>query len=170
MDCPTTPSFVLRNLRGATLRTGLRTETTLMVLGVASLAFAILAQGPVGSFGLWPAFILLLDPVNRRLGAPSILGDWQAGRWDRTAALIAAAVICGFLWEFWNQWAAAKWTYDLPFLGALEQIRYFEMPVVGITGYLPFGIECWVMYQSALLICRKLGLRLGAPSAAGVIV
>jgi hypothetical protein len=160
----------LRKLRGPSLGTGRRTEAALVLFGVANLAFALLVQNPVGSFGLWLAFILLLDPVNRRLGAPSILADWQEGRWGRTVALIVAAIICGLFWEFWNQWAAGKWTYNLPFLGSLERVRYFEMPLVGIAGYLPFGIECWVMYQSALLVCRKLGLRLGEPQSATAIV
>jgi len=141
-----------------------------MLLGLASLMFALLAQDPIGSFGIWLAFTLLLDPVNRRLGAPSILADWQRGEWGRSVALIVAAVICGVFWEFWNQWAASKWTYNLPFLGPLEDIRYFEMPIVGISGYLPFGIECWVMYQSALLSARKLGLRLEPPTSSAAIV
>jgi len=160
----------LRNLRGPSLRTGPRAETTLFLFGVGSLGLALLAQDPIGSFGLWLAFALLLDPVNRRLGAPSILADWSEGRWGRTAALVAAALICGFLWEFWNYWAVGKWTYRLPFLGQLEQIRYFEMPTIGLAGYLPFGIEYWVMYQTALLACRKLGLQLEAQRSETAIV
>ena len=35
----------------------------------------------------------------------------------------------------------------LPFLGAAERYRYFEMPLVGLLGFIPFGIECWVMWQ-----------------------
>lgn len=159
----------LRNLRGPALRIGPRGEAVLILLGLASLAFALLAQDPVGAFGIWLAFTLLLDPVNRRLGAPSILADWQRGHWGRTVALIAAAVVCGFFWEFWNHWAVGKWTYNLPFLGPLEDIRYFEMPVIGLSGYLPFGIECWVMYQSALLAVRKLGLRLEPPTRDAIV-
>lgn len=152
--------FGLGKLRGPALRTGRAAETVLVLLGVACLVFALLAQDPVGAFGVWLAFTLLLDPVNRRLGAPSILADWQDGRWGRTAALVTAAVVCGLFWEFWNYWAIGKWTYNLPFLGPLEDIRYFEMPVIGMTGYVPFGIECWVMYQIALVVVRKLGVRL----------
>jgi len=160
----------LRGPRGPALRTGRAAETGLVLLGLASVAFALLAQDPIGTFGIWPAFILLLDPLNRRLGAPSILADWQDGRWGRTAALVAAAVFCGLFWEFWNQWAVGKWTYNLPFLGPLEDIRYFEMPVIGMTGYLPFGIACWVMYQSTLLAVRKLGIRLDPPASPESIV
>jgi hypothetical protein len=57
-------------------------------------------------------------------------------------------LFCVLLWEFWNFWALTKWTYHLPFLGRLEQIRYFEMPVLGLLGFIPFGMECWVMWQT----------------------
>jgi hypothetical protein len=60
---------------------------------------------------------------------------------------MAGGAVCGLLWEFWNYWALTKWTYHLPFLGATEQYKYFEMPLVGFLGFLPFGVECWVMWQ-----------------------
>jgi hypothetical protein len=63
-------------------------------------------------------------------------------------AAFAGGLGCGFLWEFWNYWALTKWVYHLPFLGAAEHIRYFEMPVVGLLGFIAFGIECWVIWQS----------------------
>jgi hypothetical protein len=70
-----------------------------------------------------------------------------------------AGLVCGLLWEFWNYWAAAKWTYNLPFLGSLEHVRYFEMPVLGLLGFLPFGPSCWVMFQLVVAIAGRLGLR-----------
>jgi hypothetical protein len=51
------------------------------------------------------------------------------------------------LWEFWNYWALAKWVYDLPFLGSWQHVKYFEMPMIGLIGFIPFGIECWIMWQ-----------------------
>ena len=65
-----------------------------------------------------------------------------------TLAACAGGLICGFLWEFWNYWAVAKWVYKLPFLGATLRYHYFEMPVVGLLGFIPFGMECWVMWQT----------------------
>ena len=64
-----------------------------------------------------------------------IVGDWFAGRWGRTLALGAGGLACGFLWEFWNFWAGTKWVYHLPFLGGWEGVRYFEMPVFGLIGF-----------------------------------
>jgi hypothetical protein len=52
-------------------------------------------------------------------------------------------LVCGVLWEFWNYWAIAKWTYTVPFFG---NIKLFEMPVLGFLGFPPFAVECWAMY------------------------
>ena len=97
---------------------------------------------------VWLGFILMIDPLNARAGDESILGDWYEGHTGRLVNLLIAGLICGLLWEFWNYWALAKWTYHLPFLGGWENVRYFEMPVIGLIGFIPFGIECWVMWQS----------------------
>jgi hypothetical protein len=74
--------------------------------------------------------------------------DFERGWYGRTLAAMAGGAVCGLLWEFWNYWALAKWTYHLPFLGATEQYKYFEMPLVGFLGFLPFGVECWIMWQT----------------------
>jgi hypothetical protein len=31
-------------------------------------------------------------------------------------------------------------------------VRYFEMPVPGLLGFIAFGIETWTMWQTALLL------------------
>jgi len=137
-------------------RTG---RTVMIVLGAAALVFPIAVADPVGSLTLWLSFWLLLDPINHRFGAPSLIGDWAAGRWGRTFALALGGGICGLWWESWNWFALTKWTYHLPFLGPLEQHRYFEMPLAGFLGFFPFGPECWVMFNSAVLLLGALGVR-----------
>ncbi len=132
-------------------------------LGVLFLAYPLAVHNPSGTITLWLAWFLILDPINRRLGAPSLLADWAAGRWGRTVSLMAAGATCGVLWEFWNYWAAAKWTYDLPFLGPLEAYRFFEMPLVGLIGFPPFAMECWAMFQTAILVLQKCQIRLIEP-------
>src|SRR3546814_8114117 len=96
--------------------------------------------------------------------APSLIGDWREGRWGRTLALMAGGGICGLWWESWNWFATTKWTYDLPFLGAAEAYRYFEMPLIGFMGFLTFGPECWVMFNSDVLLLGRLGVRGIGPS------
>lgn len=119
-----------------------------LAAGGAMLLWPLLHADPVASLTLWTALVFLLDPLNYWLGRPSMLRDWAAGWYGRTLAAFAGGLVCGLLWEFWNYWALARWTYSLPFLGELEKVRYFEMPVIGLIGFIPFGIECWVMWQT----------------------
>jgi hypothetical protein len=118
------------------------------LLGLFLLLWAILGGNSVANYGLWCSFVFLLDPINLTLGRPSILGDWQSGWYGRSIALGLGGLLCGFLWEFWNYWALEKWIYHLPFLGGVEQIRYFQMPLPGLLGFIPFGMATWVMWQT----------------------
>jgi hypothetical protein len=118
-----------------------------LIGGAAMLACVILIATPVTNYVLWTSLVFLLDPINYWLGRPSMFRDWERGWYGRTLAAFAGGLICGFLWEFWNYWALTKWTYHLPFLGGAEQYRYFEMPLPGLLGFIPFGIECWIMWQ-----------------------
>lgn len=116
-------------------------------IGIAMLAWPIITRDPVTNYTLWTSLVFLLDPINLILGRPSVLRDFNDGWYARALAACAGGLTCGFLWEFWNYWALAKWVYDLPFLGATQHYKYFEMPVVGLLGFIPFGLECWVMWQ-----------------------
>jgi hypothetical protein len=116
---------------------------------LAVAAGAIMLLIPVGIHStylaapIWLGFILLLDPLNARAGAESILGDWRSGRVGRLVNLLAAGLICGLVWEFWNYWAGTKWMYNVPFL---PDVKLFEMPILGFGGFPPFAVECFVMY------------------------
>lgn len=149
----------LREVRLPPLHIGRGAQIVMMVLGAAAFVFPIWIADPVGSLTLWLSLLLLLDPINDRFGAPSLIGDWREGRWGRTLALMAGGGICGLWWEAWNWFALTKWTYDLPFLGPLEGWRYFEMPLVGFLGFFPFGPECWAMFNSVVLLLGRMGVR-----------
>lgn len=138
--------------------------TVSFAVGVGFTVWTLWTRDPIANLTLWTGLIYLLDPINAAAhGTPSLLRDWQAGRAGRTAALFVGGLTCGLLWEFWNYWAIAKWTYHLPFLGRLESVRYFEMPVFGMLGFLPFAAECWVMLNTIVLALEKLGLRIAEP-------
>ncbi|MGH9692234.1 MAG: hypothetical protein ACRD4C_14345 [Candidatus Acidiferrales bacterium] len=92
-------------------------------------------------------FVLLLDPLNRRLGLPPIIGDLAEGFRRRAYGFFLSGWICGWLWEFWNNWAAAKWHYIFPIA---QQWKIFEMPAPGYLGFLPFALECFSMYVTAI--------------------
>jgi hypothetical protein len=102
---------------------------------------------------VWIGFVFLLDPINYRLGLPSLIGDLQQGWRSRFYALLASGFVCGWYWEFWNYWAAAKWLYIFPMF---QQFKIFEMPVPGYLGFLPFALECFVMYVTAASMGMKL--------------
>ena len=96
---------------------------------------------------VWIGFILLLDPVEPKARAARRFlaifrrvfgGDFTDFCWR--------GWICGWLWEFWNNWAAAKWHYIFPMF---QQWKIFEMPAPGFLGFLPFALECFAMYVTA---------------------
>lgn len=118
-----------------------------LVVGIAMFVWPLVHKDPITNLTLWCSLVFLLDPINLKFRRPSMFGDWQSGWYGRTLAAFSGGLICGLLWEFWNYWALAKWTYHLPFLGSAEHYRYFEMPIIGLLGFLPFGIECWIMWQ-----------------------
>jgi hypothetical protein len=97
---------------------------------------------------VWLSFVFLLDPLNALRGWPSVTNDLAGGDLRRLAALLAGGGMCGLLWEFWNYWAATKWSYTVPYLG---DIKIFEMPVLGYLGFPPFAVECWAIY----IFCRS---------------
>jgi hypothetical protein len=93
---------------------------------------------------IWVAFTLLLEPLNYRLGLRSLLRDLERGNPRTLYRLLAGGAVCGFLWEFWNFHAGAKWIYDVPLVGNL---KLFEMPVAGYIGFPLFAVECYAMYN-----------------------
>jgi hypothetical protein len=120
-----------------------------MIAGLLMVTVPLLVPRDWGQymFGwVWLGFILLLDPVNRRAGNPSIAGDLAAGHRARLWSLLIAGGVCGIFWEFWNYWAEAKWLYIFPIF---ENWRVFEMPLPGYLGFPPFAIEIFVLYVFA---------------------
>lgn len=139
---------------------GLR--NAMVALGAACLLAPLIVPQPMARklfLLVWIGFIFLLDPLNYRLGLPSLIGDLWQGRRSRFYSLLISGFVCGWFWEVWNYWAAAKWHYIFPMF---QQYKIFEMPAPGYLGFLPFALDCFVMYVSAAGIAMKL---LGRPRA-----
>jgi hypothetical protein len=115
-----------------------------VVLGAVAVALPLLVVNRWLVPLVWLGWIFLLEPLNYRAGRPSWLRDLETGDASRALALLAAGAACGVLWEFWNYWATARWTYTVPYLG---HVKVFEMPVLGYLGFPPFALECWAMYH-----------------------
>jgi hypothetical protein len=128
---------------------------TMVALGAAMVLIPVFVHTPYLAASVWLGFILLLDPLNARAGAESIVGDWRAGRSARLVNLLLAGLVCGIVWEFWNFWVGTKWIYNVPIL---SELKIFEMPILGFGGFPPFAVECFAMYVTV----RRLFWR-GAP-------
>lgn len=119
---------------------------TSMAIGAGCLIYPAVSASPY-LFGLvWVGFVFLLDPISYRLGGTSLLRDLEKGTAQRALCLMVAGLASGFLWEFWNYWAGAKWVYTVPITA---NIRIFEMPIAGYLGFIPFALEIYVMYHLA---------------------
>ncbi|HXO88425.1 MAG TPA: hypothetical protein VN885_07220 [Candidatus Acidoferrales bacterium] len=124
-------------------------EIVVMIVGAACLIVPLVVPQAIAPYLftlIWLGFILLLDPLNHRLRLPSFLGDLSDGFARRFYGFLASGWICGWLWEFWNEWSHAKWHYTFPMF---QQTKIFEMPAPGYLGFLPFALECFAMYVTA---------------------
>jgi len=92
---------------------------------------------------IWVGFPLLLEPVNYWLGRSSVIGMAEKGRLGLLFQLFAAGLTCGLFWEFWNWWARSKWVYEVPFG---QSIKFFEIPLIGLLGFLPFALGEYDIY------------------------
>ncbi len=124
--------------------------------GLAMMSLSLLI--PRYCFPLvWGGMVLLLDPINAAWGGRSLLQEWRQGNWTRTFQLLLAGAVCGGLWELWNFWAGAKWVYSVPLPDwLLRDLKIFEMPLLGVLGFPPFALECFVVAESARLAKARL--------------
>jgi len=126
---------------------------TAVITGAVFEILPFLFPGRYWAPAVWIGFILLLDPINCRLGRSSLTEQLGHGLISGFLRFGASGLICGFLWEFWNYWAGAKWVYTIPYWG---NVKIFEMPVIGYLGFIPFGIEVFTMYIFAGWMVEKL--------------
>lgn len=140
---------ILPPLPGTPWKMPRRAEEALVVCGAVFLILPLAIPRRLAAYLfvlVWLGFFFLLDPINRRLGLPSFIGDLSEGFRRRAYGFVLSGWICGWLWEFWNYWAGAKWHYIFPIL---RNHKIFEMPIPGYFGFLPFALECFTMYVTA---------------------
>ncbi|MDE1810729.1 MAG: hypothetical protein KGH66_01675 [Candidatus Micrarchaeota archaeon] len=117
----------------------------MLLVAIGLFAAALPALDPAIGFPLvWVGPFLLLDPLNRILGRPSLIDFAGRGRLSITFQLFTAGIVMGFFWEFWNFLAFSKWTYNIPLLAT--NMKLFEMPLPGYLGYLPFAAVVFLFY------------------------
>jgi hypothetical protein len=92
---------------------------------------------------IWVSPLLVITSLQQIYGKPNIFSSGiTTGDWRHPVSAAMAALICGFLWEMWNFYSLARWTYSVPLV---HRFQIFEMPILGYAGYLPFGLECAVV-------------------------
>ncbi len=122
--------------------------------GIAMVTIPLALPAWIGAYlfaFVWIGFIVLIDPLNQRLGVPSIRAQLSNGYAHETAALLIGGLLCGFLWETWNQQAyragGAYWIYTFPEPLHIFGWKFGQMPVLGLLGFPPFALELFAFYQ-----------------------
>lgn len=108
-------------------------------------------------------FVIWLVPMTSLLSVLHIRNMWSPftpiinkGNWGPLALICLSYLIQGFLYEFWNYFGAhhnadgtivsynpGYWVYSIPYV---QKFHIFEMPLLGLFGYLPFGLYCWTAW------------------------
>jgi len=139
---------VIRSVRVAAMRV---TAPGLRLTSLAGIVFLVLPLvWPRYFFPLvWGATTLLAEPaLYRREPRWSLIADLERGELGRILRLLAAGASIGLMWELYNSIARSRWIYTVP---GLENLKLFEMPLLGFLGFPVFALECWSVFH--LLAC-----------------
>ena len=122
-------------------------------LGLVFLVYPLITASPYDFPSIWVGFIFLLEPLNYSFGGESLLKRLEKGNVQRFLTLLLSGGVMGFLWEFWNFWAGAKWLYHIP---VPTTFKIFEMPLWGFLGFFSFSVEFYIMYHFVRMVMRKI--------------
>ena len=123
----------------------------------SALIVIIIFGSGLGLIGIFPAYLFPLVWVSPLLIIMSlqiffnekhIFSGIADGNWSLIVSASLAALICGLFWEMWNFYSMPKWQYSIPLV---HKFLIFEMPVLGYSGYLPFGLLC-------VSLCKMIGI------------
>jgi len=111
-----------------------------ILLTLSAAGLAAVGVWPNALFSLlWLAPLVLITALQIIMGEASILDGPAKGDWREVWQVALAGLLCGFFWEMWNFQSLAHWEYSVPFV---QRFEIFYMPLLGYSGYLPFGLEC----------------------------
>jgi hypothetical protein len=108
------------------------------------ISFQTLESGPVTPCCLGSRRLARALRFQRLKNPDTIFSSLGSGDWRRVYRFCLAALICGFFWEMWNMYSMSQWIYTVPYV---SRFHLFEMPLLGYSGYLPFGLECAVIAE-----------------------
>jgi hypothetical protein len=131
-----------RNRRRRPLRVTPKVLTICAAAGAAAIVVPLLF--PRWAFWMvWGAPLGILEAVNYRSGAPSLLRDLEQGRAGRLLRLLAGGLLAGAAWELLNYWARTKWIYTVP---GFEKGKLLEMPFAGFGGFPPLALSAFAWW------------------------
>lgn len=130
-------------------------KPVLIVLSLIGLFIAGLWPN-IFFFSLWVTPAMLLMLVLDKNGVWTPLTPIGKGNWTPTLLFALTYLVEGVCLEGQNYFSAihyadgsvwteapAYWQYSLPYV---NEPHVFEMPLLGLLGYLPFGVYCWVWW------------------------
>ena len=132
-------------------------------------AFGMTCLGVLGLFllGLFPDSFFYLMWISPLVILAGVLWLSQLkqpfrrvleGDFSVLVAMAVASLCCGVLWECWNWLSMPQWRYSIP---RVNVMHIFEMPLVGYGGYLPFGVICWLTWQSfSYLFSKRMAVKM----------
>jgi hypothetical protein len=94
------------------------------------------------------ALPLVLDPLNFRLKAPSLLGLAERGERGKIAALAAAGLVCGLAGEAWLHAGGPSRAYDLAWAGGLP---FMGLPLAGYAAFPFLAFAAYCLHSLSLL-------------------
>ncbi len=132
--------FTFKPLRVTPLLTG-----SFYAAGLTALALALALPGR-----LWPlsaaGLLLLAEPLTFRLGLGSLLREWQGGLPAKTIRLALAGVICGILWNYWNNASGSSLFCPAPFKAGPFMLG---LPLPAWAGFALAGPLAYSLYSLA---------------------
>lgn len=104
-------------------------------------------------WSVWIGPMLVLIGCLHRANVWTPFTDMQQGNWGAGVLIGLVALFNAVFWEFWNHggyWLDPTattnpnfWIYDVPYISRFY--LFSEMPLLGYTGYLPFGVFVWMV-------------------------
>jgi hypothetical protein len=105
-------------------------------------------------WAVWTSPPIIIAIVLNQIGVWTPLDSIGKGNWTPTLLGGLTYFVTGLCLECQNYLCAthtepfwtgvpAYWKYSLPYVDVLH---VFEMPLVGLFGYLPFGVYCWLWW------------------------
>ncbi len=111
-----------------------------ILLMLSAVGLAAIGVWPNALFSLlWLAPLALITALQIIRDEKTILDGPVKGDWREIWQGALAGLVCGFFWEMWNFGSLAHWEYSVPLV---QRFEIFHMPLLGYSGYLPFGLEC----------------------------